>query len=290
MSSPPPRIRRREIGPSDVRRIVDLLTSGFRTRKRCFWVRAFARLSEHRTPPGYPKYGYLLECDGTPVGVTLMIYATLNSGGRPHIRCNMSSWYVDPAFRAYAGPLTSGVLKQKEVTFYNVTPARETWPVLELDGYKRYCSGRFLAVAALSAWQPGVRVRIAAAGDIAENDDLSAFETRLLLDHQSYGCISVTCRLLNRRHPFVFQLRHRAGLARFAYLIYCRHLDDFVRLAGPLGRFLALRGIVLVVVDANGPVAGLVGRYDDGFPKYFRGPDQPRLGDLAYSERALFGV
>jgi len=289
MSSAPPRIRRREIGPSDVHRIIDLLTSGFRERKRWFWERALARLAERRTPPGYPRYGYLLECDGTPVGVTLMIYSTLNFDGRPHIRCNLSSWYVEPAFRAYAAPLASGVLKQKEVTFYNVTPAPETWPVLEAGGYKRYCSGRFLAVPALSAWQPGVRVRIAA-GDIAPDDDLSAFETQLLLDHQSYGCISVTCCLLKRRCPFVFQIRRKAGLVRFAYLIYCRHLDDFVRFAGPLGRFLALRGILLVVVDANGRVAGLVGRYYDGFPKYFRGPDQPRLGDLAYSERALFGV
>jgi hypothetical protein len=288
MSSPPPRIRRREIGPSDVHPVINLLTSGFRARKRCFWERALARLSEHWTPPGYPKYGYLLECDGTPVGVTLMIYSTLNFDGRPHIRCNMSSWYVEPTFRAYAGQLTSRVFRQKEVTFFNVTPARETWPTLAVMGYKRYCSGRFLAVPALSAWQPGVRVRMVA-GDIAANDDLSAFETRLLLDHQSYGCISVTCRLLQRRYPFVFQTRCKAGL-RFAYLIYCRHVADFVRLAGPLGRFLALRGITMVIVDANGPVAGLVGRYDDGFPKYFRGPDRPSLGDLAYSERALFGV
>jgi hypothetical protein len=289
MSSSPRRIRRREIVPGDVDRVIDLLTSGFGTRKRCFWERAFARLSEHRTPPGYPRYGYLLECDGAPVGVTLMIYATLNFDGKPRIRCNMSSWYVDPAFRAYAGQLPSAVLNQKEVTFYNVTPERETWPALEAAGYKRYCRGRVLAVPALSAWQPRVRVRIAA-GDIAADDDLSAFEARLLSDHQRYGCLSVTCVLRKRRHPFVFQIRRKAGLVRFAYLIYCRDLDDFVRFAGPLGRFLAWRGIFLILFDADGPATGLAGRYCDGYPKYFRGPDQPRLGDLGYSERAMFGV
>jgi hypothetical protein len=31
---------------------------------------------------------------------------------------------------------------------------------------------------------------------------------------------------------------------------------------------------------------GLIGKYlPDSSPKYFKGPNQPRLGDLAYSER-----
>ena len=76
----------------------------------------------------------------------------------------------------------------------------------------------------------------------------------------------------------------------FAHLAYCRDLNEFVRFAGPLGRFLARRGILLVVLDSNGPVGGLIGRYFDGPPKYFKGPDQPRLGDIAYSERVIFGV
>jgi hypothetical protein len=43
------------------------------------------------------------------------------------------------------------------------------------------------------------------------------------------------------------------------------------------------------MLDANGPIAGLIGRYSDGAPKYVKGPDHLRLGDLAYSERVLFG-
>jgi hypothetical protein len=79
-------------------------------------------------------------------------------------------------------------------------------------------------------------------------------------------------------------------LVRYAYLAYCRDLEDFVRFAGPLGRFLAWRGFPLVVLDSNGPIRGLVGTYSAAYPKYFKGPDQPRLGDLAYSERVVCGV
>jgi hypothetical protein len=47
----------------------------------------------------------------------------------------------------------------------------------------------------------------------------------------------------------------------------------------------------LVIVDANGPIPGLIGLFRrDSMPKYFKGPQPPRLGDLAYTEYALLGV
>ena len=74
-------------------------------------------------------------------------------------------------------------------------------------------------------------------------------------------------------------------------MIYCRDIAEFVRFAGPIGRFLALRGWPFVILDANGPVPGLVGTFFRDRPrKYFKGPQCPRLGDLAYTECALWGV
>jgi hypothetical protein len=87
----------------------------------------------------------------------------------------------------------------------------------------------------------------------------------------------------------VFLPLRKAGIVPYAYLAYCRQLEEFVRFAGSLGRFLARYGCLLVVVDSNGPVKGLAGAYFDGTPKYFKGPNQPHLGDLAYSERVMFG-
>ena len=75
-----------------------------------------------------------------------------------------------------------------------------------------------------------------------------------------------------------------------AQIIYCRDVGDFIRLAGPIGRFLAPRGLPLVIVDANGPIPGLIGTYHRDRPKYFKGLLRPRLGDLAYTEYALFGL
>jgi hypothetical protein len=115
-----------------------------------------------------------------------------------------------------------------------------------------------------------------------------AFEIELLPKHAGYGCISVTCSAADGRHPFVFLPLWKARVVPYAYLVGCRDREDFVRFAGPLGQFLAGRGYILVAVDSNGPVKGLVGRYFGGAPKYLKGPDKPRLGDLAYSERVMF--
>jgi hypothetical protein len=146
-----------------------------------------------------------------------------------------------------------------------------------------------ITVPAFSAPSDSTSVK-AVSPEICPDDDLQAHEIELLLAHAKYGCISLICSSANRRHPFVFVEARKYGLVRFAYLVYCRNLDEFVRFARPLGRFLAWRGCLLVVLDANGPINGLFGRYSDKQPKYFKGPDQPRLGDMAYSERPMFGV
>jgi hypothetical protein len=117
------------------------------------------------------------------------------------------------------------------------------------------------------------------------------FEREVLLQHAAHGCISVWCMTSERAYPFVFRPRRIRGVIPYAQLIYCHDVADFVHFAGPLGRYLALRGRPLVILDADGPIHGLVGVFRRGsMPKYFRGPQRPRLGDLAYTEYALLGV
>jgi len=92
-----------------------------------------------------------------------------------------------------------------------------------------------------------------------------------------------------RAYPFVLLPRLFKRLVPGVQLIYCRDMEDVVRFAGPLGRFLALRGKLVVSVDSNGPIAGLVGRYIEGkSPRFFKGPAPPRLGDISYTQAAMF--
>jgi hypothetical protein len=283
-----PRIRCRHITDPDLEGVVNLLTRGF-PYSRESWVSAFKRLAEHPTPAGYPKYGYLLQSGGVPVGVMPMIFSAFAVDGETRIRCSVSNWYVEPAFRSYAALLAWHAQKHKNVTYFVITPVPHTRAILEAQGYERYCRGRFVAVPALSAAVRGAHVAPIAPG-ASPGEDLPAHEIELLRAHANLDCISVICKDGDRRYPFVFATRRKFGLVPVAVLVYCRDMRDFVRFAGNLGRFLVRRGFPLLVLDADGPMPGLVGQYSDHYPKYFKGPNPPRIGDMAYSKRVFFGI
>lgn len=283
-----PRIRCRPIGDGDLDNLADLFKRGFGARRtRAFWRRALACLQARAVPADMPRYGYLLENDGVLVGAILLIFTT--TPGSDRLRANVSSWYVEPAFRSYAPLLVSQALKLKQVSYLNISAARHTWPILEAQGYRRYSSGVFVAVPALRRASAG-EMRLLAA-DRTPDAPHEPFERDLLVEHAGYGCISFWCETRERAHPLVFRPRIVKSVVPCAQLIYCRDVADVVRFAGPIGRFLARRGRPFVVIDANGPIEGLAGRYfDDTMPKFVRGPVTPRLGDLAHTETALFGM
>jgi hypothetical protein len=290
ISSPLQGLRCRQISDADVAAVAALLARGFSHRGRRFWLRAFARLMRREPPPGLPKYGYLMERGGVPVGAVLVICTTMRAGAATTTRCNLSSWYVEPEFRAYASLLVSQALRHKDVTYLNVSPAPHTEPIIEAQGFARYCDGIFVAVPLLNGPFGAAGVKVFGA-DKEPTVAFDAAERDILLQHAAHGCISLWCATRERAYPFVFRPRLVRAVVPCVQLIYCADIADFVCFAGPIGRHLALRGRPLVIVDANGPIPGLVGIYRRGsMPKYFKGPQRPRLGDLAYTEYALLGV
>ena len=287
-----PKVRCREIMEGDIEAIADLLTRGFSGRTRGYWMRGLRRQSERPVPPGYPRYGYLLENRGEPVGVLLLLYTSRIEAGRSTICCNVSSWYVEPAFRVYATLLTSTAHKNKLVTYTNISPAVSTWPIIEAQGYKIYCSGLYFSVPFLSRPEPGVTIETVTP-DVRSVTDLPRADVELLTSHARYGCLSFICRTAEGPLPFVMTpKRMRAGRIPLPalQLIYCREIADYIRCAGAIGRFLLRHGKPLVVLDANGPVPGVAGIYTERRGrKYFKGPNPPGLTDLTDTELVLYG-
>jgi hypothetical protein len=286
----PPKIRARQIVDSDARGVADLLKKGFgRRRTLQYWRHALERLAAHPRPDGTPKYGYLMERDGVPIGVILLIHSTVPTREGPVIRCNVSSWYVEPAYRGHAPMLVTQAMKRKDVTYVNISPVRHTRPIVEAQGFVRYNNGQLVAVA-VPALLGSRAARILDARAVPDAPH-EPFERKLLLDHAGYGCIAFWYVAPERAYPFVFAPRVLKGVVRCAQLIYCRDIDDYVRFARPIGSFLGGRGRNLLLIDANGPIRGLIGCYIEGrAPKYFKGAVRPRVGDLAYTEAALFGM
>jgi hypothetical protein len=272
--------------------VAALLRRGFGFRRPlAFWHQVLDRLERHRAPEGMPQFGYLLESDGRAVGAILAIFAVPCTGADPDaIRCSLSSWYVELAYRSYASLLVSQVLKHRDATYLNVSAAANTVPTLGALGYARYSDGQFIAWPALARGTDADSAVLLPAAETPAAP-FAPFEPGLLRDHADYGCVSFWCVTRERAYPFVFRRRLAKAVMPCAQLIYCRDTADVARFAGLIGRHLAARLCPLVVIDAVGPMPGLPGIYLAGWqPKFFKGPDRPRLGDLAYTEAAMFGV
>jgi hypothetical protein len=285
--------RFREIQDSDLDAIGDLLTRGFVHRSRDYWMRGLHRQGTRSLSPDVPRYGYMLEHQGAPVGCLLLIYSSKIIDDEAATCCNVSSWYVDPEFRNYAALFASMTQKRKDVSYSNVTPAVTTWPILDAQGFVPYCRGLYFSVPILSRGGRGAVVE-AVTQDTAFIAGLPDADLALLKRHAEYGCLSLVCRTADGALPFIFfSLRKRRGIIPVPamQLGYCRSIDDYVKCAGAIGRHLLRRGKPIVTIDANGAMAGLPGVYTEmRGRKYFKGPQQPRLGDLADTELAIYGM
>ena len=247
MSETFPRIRCREISGSDRGDVASLLQKGFPSRSLQFWLTSLSRLAGIPTPVGCPRFGYILESDGTPVGVVLTVSSRRSVNNGYLTQCNLSAWYVEPAYRSYGALFAARVWKEKNFTYLNIDPAVHTRPIIEAQGFRCYSHGQFIAIPSFSgaAGDTGVKVIRAGAHSCAPSD---SWDRDLLLAHEKFGCLSLYCVGPNFAYPFVFRRRLLKGLIPCAQLVYCREIADVVRFASPLGRFLAARGESLMLV------------------------------------------
>jgi hypothetical protein len=278
----------RLIADEAVGEVVDCLQRGFPERPRVYWTRALERLARRPQIADYPRYGFALFTEERVVGVLLQIFS--RGGEADNVRCNLSSWCVDEKYRGYAPLLHLTAVKRKEATYLNISPAAHTRQVIEAFGFRRFSNGQIVFAPFLSRPERNVRVRPFAA-DEPGAALLPESERRLLADHAAMGCRALICVKDGAAYPFVFQDRTIfRRLIPCPQLIYCRGMDEFIRFAGPIGRYLMFRTGPICIADAAGPTPGLAGRYfPERAPKYFKGPTLPRLGDLSYTELVVFG-
>jgi hypothetical protein len=284
-------IRCRQIEIADLDGVADLLTRGFAGRSREYWMNGLRRMSLREAPEDFPRFGYMLDHEGTPVGVLLSIYTTRDDGSGTSIRCNLSSWYVEPVFRNYSMMMAKVTQRHKHVTYINISPAQWTWRTIETQGFRAYCSGLFFSFPELSRPAKGMCVEVVEP-DAQAVDGLSDAEVALLARHAAYGCLSLVCCAADGRgFPFVLQpMRIRQIALPAMQMIYCPDVADYVACAGAIGRFLLRRGRISVALDANGRMQDLVGVYREPLGrKYFKGPQRPRLADLTDTELVLYG-
>src|SRR4051812_36993281 len=98
-------------------------------------MRGLRRQATRGVPGNYPRFGYMLDNEGVPVGVLLLLYSVRDCIGEMTVHCDLSSWYVEPGYRLYAPMLTKIAQRHDEVTYFNISPAPWTWPIIEAQGF-----------------------------------------------------------------------------------------------------------------------------------------------------------
>ena len=263
----------RPIAESDLDGLADLLTRGIPRSTRDHWIRGFSRWKVLPVIEDVPRYGYMLDGRFGPVGAVLLLSS--RRGGQ--ILSNLSSYYVDPQWRSQADHLISAATKLEHVTYLNASPAPQTWRTLQSQGFVPYNFGRSFFFAL-----PG-----RGAGSEVIPDDLA--EAQLLHDHRAMGWISLTVEKDGILSPFVLKPRRLdKSPATVMDVMFCRGAEDLRRCAPALVRYFLPRGALGFVID--GDMEGLLSHYVEGKePRYFKGPYRPILGDLAYTEKVIFG-
>jgi hypothetical protein len=267
------RVRCRPIVEADLDRLADLLARGFPRSRRNYWTAGFARWQSLQVVEGVPRYGYVLEGEIGLVGVILLISS--QRGAR--IISNLSSWYVDPLWRANSAMLISVATKLRHVIYLNASPAPHTWRTLQMQGFKPYNFGR----SAVFAW-PGK-------GHVSQDIPEDLAEARLLSDHRAMGALSLTVEVGGIVSPFVFKPRRLdRPPVKVMDLIFCRDIADFGRCLPALAKHFLKQGVLGFLID--GRIDGIRSHYVEGKePRYYKGPQAPALGDLAYTEKTVFG-
>jgi hypothetical protein len=279
-------IRIREITSADINAMAEFLGHGIGYPAEAY-LQIFRILKDHSTPEGFPKFGYMLEASGSIAGGIILIFSATRGHDVPGVRCHVTGWCVDPAYRSYAAMFAQRALRHKNVTYVNLSARPAAIPIIEAQGFTKFSRGQFAAIPLLSAVL-GRSEGKAAAIDAAPQGSYDSYDRDLLAAHQAYGCIAFWCLASGRAYPFVFQPRFIKRVIPGAQLIYCRDIGDLARFAWPIGQHLALHGRFLICIDANETIKGLPGRYFDGVqPRWYRG-SKPRLGDLAYTLPAMF--
>jgi hypothetical protein len=282
------RIGAREITENDLHSVASLLGKGLDYDSRYF-SGILTRLNKHPTPTGFPKYGYLLEHDGALVGAIILIFTKIQSDGTSIIRCHVTSWFVEPTYRAYAALFYLNALNHKDVLYLNISAQPVARPIIEAQGFSKYSCGQFFSVPAFHFMSESADCKIIDAISVPDVP-FKAYERDLLLDHADYGCICFWCVTEEQAYPFVFRTHYTKKAIPGVQLLYCREIGDFVKFVRPIGSFLARFGKFIVRIDSNGPIPGLRGKYINGaMPRWYKGPIQPRLGDLAYTQFAMCG-
>ena len=274
----------REITDDDLDAVRELLVEGFPLRSRDYWSQGLANLGSLPRVDGFPRYGYVVDADGAPQGVLLTITSDHGAQG---MRTHFSSWYVREGYRQFALLLFREALELENTTFVNPSPADHILAILKRFGFEPYTGGMVMLDLRTAMRRRSSRgaVQRLGIGDLA---GLSEPERRLAEDHLRMGCDVLRLETEGRAGLLIHRRKWIKRAMPSSQVIFADP-DLLLELAGPVMRALASHGSLLALCDVDQVRAPASGRVVQRGVRYFKGAEAPAVGDLSYSELAIFG-
>lgn len=277
----------RELEERDLPELAQLMLEGFPRHPRAFWENSLRRIRNRVRAPGTPQYGYGIEEHGLQ-GAVLTLGSVHGPTDSPQTIVNISSWTVRPSHRGVpARELYRYASRFDRFTYSNLSPAPHTLKTIKQSGFRERTAGQIIAIG-VRASDPRP-TQIVSLQD-AERAGLTPQKTAMLRYHSNLGCIAFCLELPDRLAPLIFLPRRIKPGLPVAQLIYCEHMDDFQDNSRSIYLSLLARGYPAILVDASGPLIGLIGKYfPEKAPKYYKGQPPVYAVDHTYSEMIYVG-
>jgi hypothetical protein len=274
----------REITDDDLEAVRRLLVEGFPLRSEDYWTKGLANLRSLPRVKGFPRYGYVVDVDNAPQGLLLTITSDRGVHGA---RTHFSSWYVREGYRQFALLLFRHALELGNTTFINPSPSERVVPILKTFGFEPYTAGMLmldLTTAIRGRASRGAVGRVGL-GDLA---GLPEGEREIAEDHLRMGCDVLRLETDVRTGLLIHRRKWIKRVLPCSQVILADP-ELIIELAGSVMRALATRRSLLALCDVDQTAKPAIGRVSPRGIRYFKGTAPPAVGDLSYSELAVFG-
>lgn len=260
-------------------RVASFLTSRMAAPR----ARSFDTLLSYSWLTEKPNLGVVVDDDGRLGGFLGALYSKQIFEGRERDVVNLSSWFVDPAYRKRSLRMLGLLTADKQRIVTNFSPNVSVVPIMEASGFRRIDDGLYL-LPPVSGWTRGAfgaHARAITPDDAA----LTPYQQRIAADHARYDC-GLFLLELGSRASLVITIRRGRTPVYFADVIYASDPSVLALGYAALHRptFLRHRTLLLGIAQRHFQRARRPAGHAFPRPTYVRGDIEPTTMQRLYSE------
>jgi acetoacetyl-CoA synthetase len=208
----------RPVDPADKAEVCRLLDEGFSKPARDMpWEYIF----DHPWQCGTIPRGFVLTRAGVIVGFIGMICAMRSAAGKSGPVCNLTAWFVRPAYRGWSAALLAAATSFEHLTYTSLTPGAESHRILKAIGFSEIGHVKRILPPLSHLATARSRVSIVFGSDISPPVDSE--NRRILADNQGFGCLTMMVTVGEQSALIIARRRFLGGYRILPYseILYC---------------------------------------------------------------------